>query len=1041
MVNAPVTHGRLVYAPPERTGTRGMWGIAAKPYVMQTVKRVFGRARQERDGPVVVIDTPEVARDIEWLLQRYPLTMDGPTLQQLTLQSDAHRRREQEVAQILSGGWSREYMLREPVKPARDYQVQAASLAIATGRLLLTDEYGVGKTLSGQLTLMRPGGLPGLIVCQTHLQRQMQAKLAEFFPWLRSAIIPDTKPESRASSRVLASQPDVLIISYSKLAAWADHLAHFIKTVIFDEIQELRHDLTLKYEAACAIADGAEVKIGLSVGPESTVELVGGPFGDGWIGRIDAATDMIRPLARREQHGTHTFLRVEHLDVQSRGWTENAGFGWKPVKSFVEHPCTAGVRTLRTGGSGDLVITDEHSVYRVTEEGLDLARADHLALGDRLVGDDGRSWDQILEERDVDLLDVAAGLTNPQVIVDLAGVTRSDLGVSPQQWQNFHREAMHGPRLPLDLYRRHADKLPPATGVYLSAGRGGRVAPPTLRLSDWAYVLGFYLGDGWTEKSRVAFAVENGLVELVAEEIRRLPAVDLDPTIHRMPGRGSSVVRFMHPILAEMIRKVTSNGKAKTKTIPGEWITTWPEPARRELLRGLVDSDGHISKRDRRRYYTTTSKALAQSLSSLLRSLGINGSVSTRVAAPGGVVGGRRITSTATTYSVNWSASAENGHHMGHHGRRTRHAWTRDLLHEAPLLESSPIPEDQKPAIVYDLEMDEHPSFVVNGLLVHNTATPVYNYGIEAFNIIRVLDADALGTEDEFVREWCRPGDKHRMVKDPAMLGEYLRQQGLMLGRTRKEVGRELPDVIVGIENVDVDPAMLAKGLVDAAAMAQIVLNQQARHSDRFTAAGQVDMLVRKATGVAKAPYVAAFCKLLLEQEDKIVLFGWHRDVYDAWLEELAEYNPVLYTGSESPAQKEAARRAFCEGDSRIIIISLRSGTGLDGLQEHARVVVFGELDWSPQVHEQGIGRLRRDGQRDPVVAYYMVSDGGSDPLITEYLQIKRGQNEPMLSKDGRLFDRAPADRDRSKDLARAVLDQVGEPLPRDVAEMERQPA
>jgi hypothetical protein len=44
---------------------------------------------------------------------------------------------------------------------------------------------------------------------------------------------------------------------------------------------------------------------------------------------------------------------------------------------------------------------------------------------------------------------------------------------------------------------------------------------------------------------------------------------------------------------------------------------------------------------------------------------------------------------------------------------------------------------------------------------------------------------------------------------------------------------------------------------------------------------GDFDWKMRQATGIAKAPYVAEFVKLLLESEQKVVLFGWHRDVYD----------------------------------------------------------------------------------------------------------------------------------------------------------------
>ena len=57
-------------------------------------------------------------------------------------------------------------------------------------------------------------------------------------------------------------------------------------------------------------------------------------------------------------------------------------------------------------------------------------------------------------------------------------------------------------------------------------------------------------------------------------------------------------------------------------------------------------------------------------------------------------------------------------------------------------------------------------------------------------------------------------------------------------------------------------------------------------------------------------------------------------------------------------------------------------------------VAVFGELDWSPQVHEQGVGRFRRDGLIKAAVPYFLVSEESSNPAIAEVLQVKRQQGE-----------------------------------------------
>jgi len=277
------------------------------------------------------------------------------------------------------------------------------------------------------------------------------------------------------------------------------------------------------------------------------------------------------------------------------------------------------------------------------------------------------------------------------------------------------------------------------------------------------------------------------------------------------------------------------------------------------------------------------------------------------------------------------------------------------------------------------------------------SATPIYNYGGEIFNVLDMIRPGALGTRTEFLREWCteaRGGEK-AILKDPQAFGAWARDQFLIVRHTRKEVGRELPPIQRIPHTVDTDPAALSAVQGRAAEMARIILGQvAATDGDRLQANAQLNALLRQATGVAKAPYVAEFVRLLIEAGETVLLFGWHRAVYDIWVEKLKDLAPLLYTGTESPAAKAEAERLFVTGQRRLLIMSLRSGAGVDGLQEVCRVVVFGELDWSPGVHEQCIGRVARDGQDDPTLAYFLVSDEGSDPSVAETLGLKRAQVE-----------------------------------------------
>jgi SNF2 family DNA or RNA helicase len=277
------------------------------------------------------------------------------------------------------------------------------------------------------------------------------------------------------------------------------------------------------------------------------------------------------------------------------------------------------------------------------------------------------------------------------------------------------------------------------------------------------------------------------------------------------------------------------------------------------------------------------------------------------------------------------------------------------------------------------------------------SATPVYNYGEEIFNIMNVIKPDCLGTKDEFLREWGGGfRGQNRLIKDPAALGTYLRERYLFLRRTRSEVGRELPIVNKIVQTVGYNEEEVEKSEELARQLSMKVLGGS--FTERGQAARELDILVRHQTGVSKAKEVAAYVRILLENNEPVLLAGWHRECYKIWEKELSEFNPVFYTGTESEKEKLEAKRKFISGETNLFIISLRSGIGLDGLQKRCRTVVIGELDWSPQVHNQVIGRIDRDGQQDQVTVIYLVSEFGSDPLIIDLLGLKSSQAHGILN-------------------------------------------
>lgn len=310
------------------------------------------------------------------------------------------------------------------------------------------------------------------------------------------------------------------------------------------------------------------------------------------------------------------------------------------------------------------------------------------------------------------------------------------------------------------------------------------------------------------------------------------------------------------------------------------------------------------------------------------------------------------------------------------------------------------------------------------------TGTLIYNYGIEAWNIIDIIRPGLLGTREEFIREWCTSvGTNKPIVKNPDALGAFLQESLMVIRRTRK--GQKQMKPHVEWLEPDVDSVKEAADLAEKLAIKTL--------SGSFQESGQAtrefDLKMRELTGIAKAKGVAAYVRMFIESGTPVLLFGYHHEVYKIWQEELADLNPLFYTGQQTQSQKEANKQAFIRGESDLLIMSLRSGAGADGLQERCSTVVKGELDWSPKVHDQCTGRLDRDGQESDVFVFYGVTNYGSDPIVLDVLGLKESQSRGIQDPGQGKKMVNDIDPNRIKNMAKRYLAARGVAVPERKAE------
>jgi SWI/SNF-related matrix-associated actin-dependent regulator 1 of chromatin subfamily A len=289
------------------------------------------------------------------------------------------------------------------------------------------------------------------------------------------------------------------------------------------------------------------------------------------------------------------------------------------------------------------------------------------------------------------------------------------------------------------------------------------------------------------------------------------------------------------------------------------------------------------------------------------------------------------------------------------------------------------------------------------------SGTPIYNRGGEIWSVMNIIEYHCLGDWDAFTREWCY-GYGSDVVYHPDQLGDYLKKEGLMLRRTKDQVLKELPPKRRVIQTVDFDEGKYGTLIQGAIEKARIYDDIKDRF-ERGRAAREIVQESRQAIGIAKAPYVTTFLKLLLDAGEKVLVFAYHHAVFDIYLKELREYGPVEITGRETAKEKDESVRRFMEGHTNVCIVSLRAASGLN--LQRATCVVFGELDWSPAIHTQAEDRAHRIGQEDSVLCYYLVAEEGTDEVIQEFLGLKISQFNGIMG------DEAETEEDRA--IAQAV--------------------
>lgn len=276
------------------------------------------------------------------------------------------------------------------------------------------------------------------------------------------------------------------------------------------------------------------------------------------------------------------------------------------------------------------------------------------------------------------------------------------------------------------------------------------------------------------------------------------------------------------------------------------------------------------------------------------------------------------------------------------------------------------------------------------------SGTPTPNHIGELWTVLRVFFPAALYENgkplsyNDFLEKYCilvnaDYGVKVVGHKDLTKFRERLKP--FILRRTKSEVAKDLPPISFSDVLVDADPGVLAE-------IAK--LEADARSAVAEWQDGAVDEPIGLSTlarmnGLAKVPAVVELIvDALTSGVEKLVVFGWHKDVLEGIYKAIyPKFSVVGITGDTPATQRDRAIERFQKDPvTRVFLGQIKAaGTGITLTAAHN--VLFAEMAWCPADNAQAAMRCHRLGQTMPVSVRFAKLAGSLDEAIVSTLRRK----------------------------------------------------
>lgn len=310
------------------------------------------------------------------------------------------------------------------------------------------------------------------------------------------------------------------------------------------------------------------------------------------------------------------------------------------------------------------------------------------------------------------------------------------------------------------------------------------------------------------------------------------------------------------------------------------------------------------------------------------------------------------------------------------------------------------------------------------------TGTPVMNRPIEVYNLLKAIGHPLATKDSPLIKEkdkrtessirrafgvrYCgaflhtinrRFGQTLRFWDESgATRIPELREKisDIFLRRTKEEV-LDLPDKIITIEPVELSE----EWQVHYDMAWERYLDWVASHPEEgkdleniLSAQALVELTkLKQVCSMAKIDRIAGDIENALEQGEKVIVFTQYNETIKTLQPRLQHHKSVTLTGSDDMEKRQASIDSFQnDPECKVFIANMKAG-GVGINLTAATIVIFADMDWSPEVHNQAMDRAHRIGQKGTVNVYFYVLEDTIEENILDMLDMKKAVIKEVMGE------------------------------------------